>query len=203
MRSAADALDRERKERGPAARLHGIPILIKTTSRLRIAWKQPRDLGVGRIKPLRMRPSSRDSERQALTLGKTNLSEWANFRSLGRQADGAVAAVRRKIPTPWTAIRADRVQDRRGVVGICARAVGTETDGRSSVRRASADRRYQTDGRPRSRSGIIPISASQDTAGPMARTVADAAALLTVIAGMDAGSRYTRSKEGVRTTPHV
>jgi amidase len=183
----AGALDGA-KNRGQA--LFGVPILIKdnidtadgmlTTagSLALVDSKPPRDAFIVR----RLR------EAGALILGKTNLSEWANFRSThsssgwsgrGGQTRNPYALNRNPCGSSsgtGAAIAADLA-----VVGI-----GTETDG-SIVCPSSVNGLVGI--KPTvglvSRSGIIPISASQDTAGPMARSVADAAALLTVIAGYD------------------
>src|SRR6202020_1723635 len=100
----------------------------------------------------------------AVILGKANLSEWANFRSRFSSSGSAVALA----------------------AGLAPLAIGTETDG-SIVSPAAACGVVGI--KPTlglvSRTGIVPISAEQDTAGPMARTVADAAALLTAMAGAD------------------
>jgi amidase len=170
--------------------LFGIPILIKdnidtadamqTTagSLALVGAKQPTDAFI--VRKLR--------DAGALILGKTNLSEWANFRSSrsssgwsgrGGQTLNAYALNRNPCGSSsgsGTAVAAD----------LAVVAVGTETDG-SIVCPSSANGLVGI--KPTvglvSRTGIIPISASQDTAGPMARSVADAAALLTVLAGYD------------------
>ena len=186
----ADQLDRERRAgmiRGP---LHGVPVVLKdnidtadqmTTTAGSLAlqgWLAPRDAGLVE----RLRAGG------ALILAKANLSEWANFRST-RSSSG------------WSGrggqCRNPYVLDRNpcgsssgsGVVvsaNLSMLAVGTETDG-SIVGPASANGVVGV--KPTvglvSRSGVIPISESQDTAGPMARTVADAAVLLGVLAGVD------------------
>lgn len=186
----ADQLDRERRSgmiRGP---LHGVPVVLKdnidtadqmTTTAGSLAlqgWLAPRDAGLVE----RLRAGG------ALILAKANLSEWANFRST-RSSSG------------WSGrggqCRNPYVLDRNpcgsssgsGVVvsaNLSMLAVGTETDG-SIVCPASANGVVGV--KPTvglvSRSGVIPISESQDTAGPMARTVADAAVLLGVLAGVD------------------
>ena len=186
----ADQLDRERRAgmlRGP---LHGVPVVLKdnidtadqmTTTAGSLAlqgWLAPRDAGLVE----RLRAGG------ALILAKANLSEWANFRST-RSSSG------------WSGrggqCRNPYVLDRNpcgsssgsGVVvsaNLSMLAVGTETDG-SIVCPASANGVVGV--KPTvglvSRSGVIPISESQDTAGPMARTVADAAVLLGVLAGVD------------------
>jgi amidase len=176
--------------------LFGVPVLIKdnidtadamltTAGSLALAGsKPPRDAFI--VRKLR--------EAGALILGKTNLSEWANFRSThsssgwsgrGGQTHSPYALNRNPCGSSsgtGAAIAADLA-----VVGI-----GTETDG-SVVCPSSVNGLVGI--KPTvglvSRSGIIPISASQDTAGPMARSVADAATLLTVMAGYDADDPAT------------
>jgi amidase len=199
--SIAESLDRERKQgrvRGP---LHGVPVLIKdnidtadrmmtTAGSLALVGARPqRDAFI--VQRLR--------EAGAVIIGKTNLSEWANFRSThsssgwsgrGGQTHNPYALDRN--PCGSSSGSGAAVSANLALVGV-----GTETDG--SIVCPSG-----TCGivgiKPTlglvSRSGIIPISHSQDTAGPMARTVADAAALLNVLTGADA--RDTVTREGAR-----
>ncbi len=192
----AEQLDAERAARGPRGALHGIPVLLKdnidtgdrmatTAGSLALA-----DSSAGRDAHIvaRLRAAG------AVILGKTNLSEWANFRgnhttsgwsSRGGQTRHPCALDRN--PCGSSSGSAVAV-----AAGLCAVAVGTETDG-SIVCPA------HTNGiagiKPTvglvSRTGIIPIAHSQDTAGPMARTVADAAALLSVLAGPDSADPST------------
>ncbi|MEA2571795.1 MAG: amidase [Acidobacteriota bacterium] len=186
----ADALDRERKEKGPRGPLHGIPVLIKDN----IDTADRMHTTAGSL-ALSENVASRDAfvaqrlrEAGAVILGKTNLSEWANFRSThstsGWSGRGGLT-------------RNAYVLDRNGCgsstgsgVGISANlaaiAIGTETDG-SIVCPSSTSALVGI--KPTlglvSRSGIIPIAHSQDTAGPMARTVRDAATLLGALTGVD------------------
>ncbi|MDB6158338.1 MAG: amidase [Gammaproteobacteria bacterium] len=181
---------RARAKRAQQQRLFGVPILLKdnidTGDRMQttagslalIGSKPPRDAFIVR----RLRQAG------ALILGKTNLSEWANFRSThstsgwsgrGGQTRNPYALNRNPCGSSsgsGAAIAAD----------LAVAAVGTETDG-SIVCPSSVNALVGI--KPTvglvSRSGIIPIAASQDTAGPMARSVADAAALLSVLAGYD------------------
>ena len=186
----AEALDAERARKGPRGPLHGIPVLLKdnvgtadrtttTAGSLALEGQVPkRDAHVARL--LR--------EAGAVLLGKANLSEWANFRST-RSISG------------WSArggqCRNPYVLDRNpcgsssgsGVAvaaNLCAVAVGTETDGSilCPSSRCGIVGIKPTLGLV-SRAGIVPLAHSQDTAGPMARTVADAAALLGALAGPD------------------
>ncbi|RPJ22944.1 MAG: amidase [Chloroflexi bacterium] len=186
----ADALDVERqggKTRGP---LHGVPILIKdnidTADRMQTTAGSlaleghiaARDAFI--VKQLR--------KAGALILGKTNLSEWANFRGKrsvsGWSSRGGLT--RNPYALDRSACGSSSGSGAAVAANLCVAAVGTETDG--SIICPS-----QTNGivgmKPTlgllSRSGIIPIAHSQDTAGPMARTVADAAILLGAMTGTD------------------
>ncbi|HUC84821.1 MAG TPA: amidase [Candidatus Acidoferrales bacterium] len=188
--SIAHALDRERKIRGPRGPWHGIPILIKdnigthdrmstTAGSLALAGSIPlRDAFLVE----RLRAAG------AVILGKTNLSEWANFRSThstsgwsGRGGQTRNPYVLDRNPSGSSSGSAVAVS-----ANLCAVAVGTETDG-SILSPSSYNGIVGI--KPTlgliSRSGIIPIAHSQDTAGPMARTVTDAAILLGLLAGMD------------------
>jgi amidase len=197
----ADALDGERKAgkiRGP---LHGIPILIKDN-----IDTGDRMLTTAGSLALEGAPAPRDAfivERLRaagmVILGKTNLSEWANFRST-------------KSTSGWSArggqVRNPYVLDRNPcgsssgtgsaiAANLAAIGVGTETDG-SIVCPSNANGLVGI--KPTvglvSRSGIIPISHSQDTAGPMARSVADAALLLSAMTGIDPRDEATRASRG-------
>jgi len=194
----AESLDTERrmgKVRGP---LHGIPILLKdnidTADRLQTTagslslqgHHAARDAGL--VEKLRAAG--------ALILGKTNLSEWANFR--GRNSVSGWSSRGGLTRNPYALDRSACGSSSGSAAAVasnfCAAAVGTETDG-------SIICPTQTNGivgiKPPlglvSRSGIIPIAHSQDTAGPMARTVADAAILLGALAGPDGRDPATRS----------
>jgi amidase len=199
----ADRLDRERKERGPLGPLHGIPILIKDN----IATADRMETTAGSWALVGSKPQqdatlvARLRAAGAVILGKTNLSEWANFRSTRSTSGWSGRGGQTKNPyaldrNPCGSSSGSGVATS---ANLCAAAIGTETDG-SIVCPASICGIVgikPTVGLA-SRTGIIPISVTQDTAGPMARTVADAAVLLTVIAGMDgqdpATSRGGRSE---------
>jgi amidase len=187
----ADALDRERRERGSRGPLHGIPVLVKgnidTADRMATT--------AGSLALVGSKPSAdsfvvrRLREAGAVLLGKTNLSEWANIRSSTSTSGWSGRGGLTKNPyaldrNPCGSSSGSGVAV---AANLCAAAVGTETDG-SIVSPASANGIVGV--KPTvglvSRSGIIPISHSQDTAGPMARTVRDAAILLGALAGMDA-----------------
>jgi len=197
----ADAMDKERangKVRGP---LHGIPILIKdnistgdtmhtTAGALAIAdniMKQDAFI----VQKLR--------EAGAVLLGKTNLSEWANFRST--HATSAWSSRGGQTKCPYILDRnpsgSSAGSGSAASANLCAIAIGTETDG-SIVSPSSVNGLVGI--KPTvglwSRAGIIPISKTQDTAGPMARTVRDAAILLGALAGADPQDSYTQSNKG-------
>jgi len=197
----ADAMDKERaagKIRGP---LHGIPVLIKdnittgdkmhtTAGALAIADNVMKD-DAFIIKKLR--------EAGAVLLGKTNLSEWANFRST--RSTSAWSSRGGQTKCPYVLNRnpsgSSAGSGSAASANLCAIAIGTETDG-SIVSPSSVNGLVGI--KPTvglwSRSGIIPISKTQDTAGPMARTVKDAAILLGALAGDDPQDSYTAGSKG-------
>ena len=183
----AAALDRERKEKGPRGPLHGIPILIKdnidthdrmmtTAGSLALVGARPaRDAAV----------AQRLREAGAVILGKTNLSEWANFRSTKSSSGWSARGGQTRNPYALDRNPCGSSSGSGAAVAanLCAAAIGTETDG-SIVCPSNANSLVGI--KPTlgvvSGSGIVPIAHSQDTAGPMARTVADAAILLGAIA---------------------
>ncbi|HEY6324264.1 MAG TPA: amidase [Thermoanaerobaculia bacterium] len=200
----ADALDAERRAKGPRGPLHGIPILLKdnigthdlmttTAGSLALAGSVPaRDAWVVR----RLRDAG------AVLLGKANLSEWANFRST--RSSSGWSARGGQCRNPYALDRSPSGSSSGSAVAaaanLCAAAVGTETDG-SIVSPASHCALVGI--KPTvgllSRSGIVPIAHSQDTAGPLARTVADAAILLGAMAGggrADPGDPATAAARG-------
>jgi amidase len=197
----AEALDEERAAKGARGPLHGIPVLVKdnigTADRMRTSAGS---LALaGSIAPRDAPLVARLRAAGAVILGKTNLSEWANFRSTrstsgwsgrGRQTRNPYALDR----TPGGSSSGSGAAT---AANLCAVAIGTETDGSIiSPSRASGLVGIKPTVGLVSRTGIIPISASQDTAGPMARTVADAAALLGVIAGADPDDPATARSQG-------
>lgn len=186
----ADALDRERKEKGPRGPLHGIPVLLKdnidtgdrmltTAGSLALAAAPaPRDAHVAK----RLRDAG------AVILGKTNLSEWANIRSTRSSSGWSARGGQSKNPYVLDRNTSGSSSGSASAVAanLCVVSVGTETDG-SIVSPASVCGVVgikPTLGRV-SRNGIIPIAHSQDTAGPMARTVLDAVILLNAMSGAD------------------
>lgn len=202
----ADArrLDAERaggRVRGP---LHGIPILLKDN----IESLEPLPTTAGSL-ALAENVTRRDApivarlrSAGAVVLGKTNLSEWANFRSTTSTSGWSAIGGLTKNPYLLThnACGSSSGSAVAVTANLAAAAIGTETDG--SVTCPAAINGLvglkPTVGLV-SRRHIVPISSAQDTAGPLTRTVADAAALLTIIAGSDAGDPSTRDADAKRT----
>ncbi|MFL5578413.1 MAG: amidase [Gemmatimonadaceae bacterium] len=198
---AADAMDRERrggKVRGP---LHGVPVLLKDN--VATADRMQTTAGslalVGATVPRDAFIVSRLREAGAVILGKTNLSEWANFRSTHAASGWSGRGGQTKNPYALDRTPSGSSSGSGGAAAasFAAAAVGTETDGSitSPAAAASLVGIKPTLGLV-SRSGIVPIAHSQDTAGPMARTVADAAALLTVLAAVDPADAATTTHRG-------
>ncbi len=197
----AAVLDAERaagRFRGP---LHGIPVLLKDN--IGTADQMPTTAGSlaleGVIAPADAFIVRRLREAGAIILGKTNLSEWANFRSTN--SSSGWSGVGGQTLNPYVLDRSPCGSSAGTGTAIAASlatvGVGTETDG-SVVCPSSATGLVGI--KPTvglvSRSGIVPLSHSQDTAGPMARTVADAAVLLTVMAGLDPADSATSAAIG-------
>jgi amidase len=188
--SIADSLDKERKQKGTRGAMHGIPVLIKdnidtadrmqtTAGSLALVGSKPKqDSGVA--KKLR--------DAGAVILGKTNLSEWANIRSNHSTSgwSGRGGLTKNPYALDRNPCGSSSGSGAATSANLCTVAVGTETDG-SIVCPASANGIVGI--KPTlgliSRAGIVPIAHSQDTAGPMARTVRDAAILLSALAGPD------------------
>ncbi len=196
----ARALDKEWRSSGPRGPMHGIPVILKAnidtadqmyTSAGSLALSEhapPSDAFV--VKRLR--------DAGAVILGKANLSEWANFRST--RSSSGWSSVGGQTLNPYDTMRTPCGSSSGSAVAVAANltavSIGTETDG--SVVCPSG-----TNGvvgiKPTlglvSRSGIIPIAHSQDTAGPMGRTVRDAAILLTAMTGTDPEDPATETAE--------
>ncbi len=197
----ADALDTERKAKGPRGPLHGIPVLLKdnidTADRMRTSAGSlaladsiaPRDAFVAE----RLRAAG------AVLLGKTNLSEWANFRSTRSTSgwSGRGGQTRNPYALDRNPCGSSSGTGAAVSANFAAVGVGTETDGSIVCPSTMCGLvgLKPTVGLV-SRTGIIPISASQDTAGPMARTVTDAAILLGALAGPDARDAATLKAKG-------
>lgn len=197
----AEMLDEERRTKGPRGPLHGIPILLKDN----IATADRMQTTAGSLALLGSRPP-RDAfvahqlrAAGAVILGKTNLSEWANFRSTtsssgwsGRGGQALNPYVLDRSPCGSSSGSATAV-----AANLAAASLGTETDG--SILCPAA-----TNGvvgiKPTvgltSRAGVIPIAQSQDTIGPFGRTVTDAAILLGAITGIDERDVATHSSTG-------
>jgi amidase len=197
----AETLDQERKAKGPRGTLHGIPILIKdniaTADRMMttagslalVGAKAPKDSMVAQ----KLRAAG------AVILGKTNLSEWANIRSSHSTSGWSGRGGLTK--NPYALDRNPCGSSSGTGAGISANlaaiGIGTETDG-SIVCPSSSNGLVGI--KPTvglvSRAGIIPISHSQDTAGPMCRTVHDAAVLLSALTGVDPDDSATAPSAG-------
>ena len=199
----ADTLDKERKAgklRGP---LHGIPVLIKdnidtgdqmqtTAGALALAGNHAaQDAFVAK----QLRAAG------AIILGKTNLSEWANFRSTHSASGWSSRGGQTHNPyvLDRTPSGSSAGSGAAASASLCAAAVGTETNG-SIVSPSSVNGLVGL--KPTvglvSRTGIIPISATQDTAGPMARSVHDAALLLGALVGHDPADSATQTAPAVK-----
>jgi amidase len=197
----AAALDAERRERGPRGPLHGVPVVVKdnidTGDRMQTTagslamegHRAPRDAFlVARLR-----------EAGAVILGKANMSEWAYFRSTrgvsGWSSRGG------QVRNPYSLDRNPCGSSSGSGVAVAAgltpAAIGTETDGSITCPAAvnGVVGLKPTVGLV-SRSGIIPVAASQDTAGPMTKTVEDAAIVLGAIAGVDPDDPATAAAEG-------
>jgi len=197
----ADSLDEERQQgqvRGP---LHGLPILIKdnldTGDRLQTTAGSLALEGSHAAQDSFV--AARLRQAGAVLLGKTNMSEWANFRSSHSSSGWSSRGGQTR--NPYALDRSPSGSSSgsgaAAAANLCAAAVGTETDGSiiSPSNNCGLVGIKPTLGLV-SRAGIIPIAHSQDTAGPMARTVADAAALLGAMAGVDDDDPATAASAG-------
>ena len=188
----ASALDEERRHRGPRGPMHGIPVILKAN----IDTGDELTTTAGSL-ALSGHRASRDAfavarlrDAGAVILGKANLSEWANFRST--HSTSGWSSQGRQTKNPYVLDRNPCGSSSGSAVAVAASltavAIGTETDG-SVVCPAGATGIVGI--KPTlglvSRDGIIPIAHSQDTAGPMGRTVRDAAVLLTAMVAKDPG----------------
>jgi amidase len=197
----ADSMDAERKNgkvRGP---MHGIPVLIKdnidTGDKMMTTTGALALVGNIAAKDAFIIKQLRDSG--AVLLGKTNLSEWANFRSTKSSSGWTSRGGQTKNPCVLDRSPCGSSSGSGAAVAanLCAVAIGTETDG-SVIAPSSFCGIVGI--KPTvgllSRSGIIPISKTQDTAGPMARTVRDAAILLGALTGIDDADTVTNNSKG-------
>jgi amidase len=203
----AEALDRERRQHGPRGPLHGIPILVKdnidSADRMQTTAGSLALLNV----PVHQDSTTVQRLRQAgaVVLGKTNLSEWANFRSThsssgwsGRGGQCNNPYVLDRNPCGSSSGSGAAVS-----ANLSAAAIGTETDG-SIV--CPATNNGVVGIKPTvgltSRAGVVPISHTQDTIGPLARTVADAATVLGAMTGVDPRDSATSDSAGKSFTDY-
>ena len=198
----AASLDRERSEKGARGPLHGIPILVKDN--IDTADRMPTTAGsLALVKNFRADSPSIARLRAAgvIILGKTNLSEWANYRS--SNASSGWSAVGGLTRNPYdlsrTACGSSSGSAAAVAAGLAPAAIGTETDGSvtcpSSMQGLAG---LKPSVGMISRSGVVPISHSQDTPGPMAHTVADVATLLAVMTGHDPADAATLAAPDLR-----
>ena len=186
----ADELDTERRERGPRGPLHGLPVAIKdnieTGDRMQTTAGSHALVGAPALSDAHV--TARLRAAGAVILAKANFSEWANFRSTRSSSgwSGRGGQCRNPYVLDRSPCGSSSGSAVAAAANLCALAVGTETDG-SVVCPASINGVVGI--KPTiglvSRAGIVPISHSQDTAGPIARTVADTAALLSALVGRD------------------
>lgn len=204
----ADELDQERKGKGPRGALHGIPVLIKdnidTADRMMttagslalVGSKPPKDSFVAQ----KLRAAG------AVILGKTNLSEWANIRSSHSTSgwSGRGGLTKNPYALDRNACGSSSGTGAGISANLAAAGIGTETDG-SIVCPSSSNGLAGI--KPTvglvSRAGIIPISHSQDGAGPMCRTVRDAAILLGALTGVDPEDSATAASAGKSQTDYA
>jgi len=197
----AQKADQERKAGGARGPMHGIPVLIKDN----IATGDKMSTSAGSL-ALKDAKSPKDSfvaaqlrKSGAIILGKTNLSEWANIRSSHSSSGWSARGGQTKCPYALDRNPSGSSSGTGSAISAneCAVGIGSETDG-SIVSPACSNGLVGI--KPTvgliGRTGIIPISHTQDTAGPMARTVADAAALLTVLATVDPDDAAAKDSVG-------
>ena len=199
--SIADDLDKERKNGKVRGNMHGIPVLIKDN--IDTADKMQTTAGSiameGNIAKTDAFIIKQLREAGAVILGKTNLSEWANFRSDRSSSGWSSRGGQTKNPYILDRSPCGSSSGSGAAVAanLCAVAVGTETNGSIAC---PASMNGVVGIKPTvgliSRSGIIPISATQDTAGPLTRTVADAAILLGILSGFDSADSVTGESKG-------
>jgi amidase len=206
--SIADALDEERKAHGARGPMHGIPVLIKDN----IDTADKMMTTAGSLALVGSKPAQDSAVAQklrsagAVILGKTNLSEWANIRSSHSTSgwSGRGGLTRNPYALDRNPCGSSSGTGAGISANLCAVGIGTETDG-SIVCPSSANGLAGI--KPTvglvSRSGIIPISHSQDGAGPMCRTVCDAATLLGALTGIDPRDSATAASQGKSFTDYT
>jgi amidase len=206
--SIAEALDQERKTKGPRGPMHGIPVLIKDN----IDTADKMMTTAGSLALLGSKPVQDSFVAQklraagAVILGKTNLSEWANIRSSHSTSgwSGRGGLTRNPYALDRNPCGSSSGTGSGISANLAAVGIGTETDG-SIVCPSSSNGLAGI--KPTvglvSRNGIIPISHTQDGAGPMCRTVRDAATLLGVLTGVDPGDSATAASAGKSYTDYT
>jgi amidase len=205
--SIADSLDEERKAKGPRGPMHGVPVLIKdnidTADRM---MTTAGSLALVGSKPLQdSYVAQKLRSAGAVILGKTNLSEWANIRSSHSTSgwSGRGGLTKNPYALDRNACGSSSGTGAGISANLCAVGIGTETDG-SIVCPSSSNGLAGI--KPTvglvSRSGIIPISHTQDGAGPMCRTVRDAAILLGALTGVDPRDSATGGSQGKSFTDY-
>jgi amidase len=204
----ADELDQERRKSGPRGPMHGIPVVLKDN--LDTADKMMTTAGslalLGSIPERDAFVVEQLRKAGAVILAKANLSEWANFRS--KHSSSGWSSRGGQTRNPYALDRNPCGSSSGSAVAVaanlCSVAVGTETDG-SVV--CPSHQNGIVGIKPTvglvSRSGIVPISSTQDTAGPMARTVADAAILLGAMTGIDPRDSITNESNGKAYTDYT
>ena len=204
----AEALDAERRAKGARYPLHGIPVLLKDN--VDTADKTTTTAGslalAGSVPPRDSTVARKLREAGAVLLGKANLSEWANIRSNHSTSGWSARGGQAKNPYVLDRNPCGSSSGSAAAVAasLCALAIGTETDG--SIVCPSCNNGIvglkPTLGLV-SRAGIIPIAHSQDTAGPMARSVRDAAILLAALVGADDRDAATAESAGHTETDYT
>jgi amidase len=205
--SIADSLDEERKAKGPRGPMHGVPVQIKdnidTADRM---MTTAGSLALVGSKPLQdSYVAQKLRSAGAVILGKTNLSEWANIRSSHSTSgwSGRGGLTKNPYALDRNACGSSSGTGAGISANLCAVGIGTETDG-SIVCPSSSNGLAGI--KPTvglvSRSGIIPISHTQDGAGPMCRTVRDAAILLGALTGVDPRDSATGGSQGKSFTDY-
>ena len=204
----AEELDLERNKKGKRSVLHGIPIMLKDN--IDTSGKMMTTAGSLALEGNYCTENSWVAQKLvdagAIILGKTNLSEWANFRSLRSSSGWSGRGGQTKNPyiTDRNPCGSSSGSGVAVSANLCTAAIGTETNG-SIVCPSSTNGIVGI--KPTvglvSRSGIIPIAHSHDTAGPMARTVEDAAVILGTLTGLDEKDTYTKRSEGKSYTDYT
>lgn len=204
----AAALDKERRTKGPRGPLHGIPILLKdnidTADQLLTTAGSLALIGSRPTQDATVAKRLRDAG--AVILGKTNLSEWANFRST--QSSSGWSGRGRQCRNPYVLDHNPCGSSSGSAAGVAASlaavALGTETDGSIVCPSATCG---VVGIKPTlgltSRAGVIPLAESQDTVGPHGRTVADAAAVLGALVGVDPRDAATAGSQGKFVTDYT